>query len=326
MAFYVAEAYRQMGVECLVFGLRPELAEKYSMRSTDCVETFFSQVAFCVFAEGGCLVDSGDSGNDKGERYTQLSEVARKFGVPVHPFSIGGNGQAEATPKGGLGELWSDGTFGETVVRLPGDLELVESFGGEAACVPDMLWEAARVLACEEDHRDPGVVRIGLNFLKRLVPGDFCEWVEENVPEGFEIHWLAVHTEQRVKGELRAEEESERVKIFRHEDPLELLRFLGGLDLVISSKLHVGLTSLSQGATFLSCCGRPKTHAQLREVSEDLIREEDPKELLEAVFADPEKFKSLVPPGRVDELRSGAAANREWLAKWARRHGLIKRN
>ena len=78
MALYVAEAYRRMGVECLVFGLRPLLAEKYQLRATESVDEFFSQIRYSVFAEGGCLVDAGDSGNEKGERYSELSAAARK--------------------------------------------------------------------------------------------------------------------------------------------------------------------------------------------------------------------------------------------------------
>ena len=323
MALYVAEVFRQIGVECVVFGLRPELAEKYDLASTDDADAFFSQIAFCVFAEGGCLVDAGDSGNVKGERYAELSAAAKKHGdVAVYPFSIGGNGRSEGTPKGRLGDLWGDGTFRDTVVRLPGDVGLVESFGGRASCVPDMLWEAAQVLGCEVERNQGGRRRIGINFLRRLVPDDFCEWVEANVPEDIEVYWLAVHTEKRVKGELRAESESDRVKVFRHGDPLELLRFLGTLDIVVSSKLHVGLTGLSQGATFLSCCGRPKTHAQLGEVSPELVRDEEPKELLASVFANPERFMDLVPWQRVAELRGAAAENREWLRRWAERHGV----
>ena len=122
---------------------------------------------------------------------------------------------------------------------------------------------------------------------------------------------------------MRAEEESERVKIFRHRDPLDLVRFLETLDLVVSSKLHVGLTGISQGATFLSCCGRPKTHAQLREVSGELVREETAPELLAAIFAQPENFMKLVPWRRVEELRDAAAENREWLRRWAERHGCL---
>ena len=116
----------------VVFGLRPELSKKYGLEATDDVETFFAQIGFCVFAEGGCLVDAGDSGNDKGARYAELSAAAQKYGVAVYPFSIGGNGKPLGQPKGGLGELWGDGTFRETVVRLPGDVGLIESFGGEA--------------------------------------------------------------------------------------------------------------------------------------------------------------------------------------------------
>ncbi|MFT4547903.1 MAG: hypothetical protein ACI8XO_000200 [Verrucomicrobiales bacterium] len=323
MALYVAEAYRQIGVECVVFGLRPELSLKYGIAATDEVDDFFAQIGFCVFAEGGCLVDTGDSGNEKGERYVELATAARRHGVAVYPFSIGGNGQAAGKPKGGLGELWSDGTFRETVVRLPGDVGLIESFGGDANCVPDMLWEASRVLDCEVPRKRSETLRVGVNFLRRLVPENFCEWVQAAVPEGVEIHWLAVHTEDRVKGELRAEVETDRVKIFRHRDPLELLRFLGKLDVIVSSKLHVGLTGISQGATFLSCCGRPKTHAQLGEVSKNLIREERPKELLQSVFARPAEFLKIVPWDRVDELRDASSANRDWLQRWAWRHRLV---
>ena len=66
-------------------------------------------IGACIFAEGGCLVDAGDSGNDKGDRYAEMAAMASMWHVPVYPFSIGGNGRPVGTPKGGLGGLWRDG-------------------------------------------------------------------------------------------------------------------------------------------------------------------------------------------------------------------------
>ena len=326
MALYVAKALRELGAEALVFGARPELAEQHGFARSDDVAEFFAQIAFCVFAEGGCLVDAGDSGNDKAERYEQMSEAALRENVVVYPFSIGGNGSGrDARPKGGLDRLWHRGVFGDTIVRLPGDLELVESFGATSAvCVPDMLWEAADYLldAEEREHQAVGdsVHRIGLNFLRRQVPDGLDAWVAERVPEDIEIIWLAVHTERRVKGELRAGEESDRVKIFRHDDPLELLRFVGTLNVVVSSKLHVGLTALSQGTTFLSCGGRPKTHAQLREVEASLIREESAVELIGSLFEDGKSPVATQPSHeRIGALKTASAENRTWLKRWVDR-------
>ena len=326
MAIYVAKALREIGVSPLVFSARAELAQQHGLRTTDDLDAFFAEIAFCVFAEGGCLVDAGDSGNEKRGRYDSLSAAALQHGKIVYPFSIGGNGTgAGARPKGGLGQLWHRGVFGETIVRLEGDLALVDSFGAtKATQLPDMLWEAADFLLGEGlAQRAPKAdrpLRIGVNFLRRLVPEDFEEWVGENTPEGVEVHWLAVHTESRVKGELRADRETDRVKVFRHQDPLQLLRFVGTLDLLVSSKLHVGLTALSQGTTFLSCHGRPKTHAQLRELEPALVRDEDAKALLEHVFRDGPESLGVSFPGRaIENLKTGAAENRAQLARWVER-------
>ncbi|MEM7145922.1 MAG: hypothetical protein AAF591_12365 [Verrucomicrobiota bacterium] len=241
-----------------------------------------------------------------------------------YPFSIGGCGLGVGTRVvGGIEQLWARGLCGESVVRLREDVALVESFGGEASYLPDMLWDAARCFGVERerDRYPERPLRLGVNFLRSRVSKKFESYVAEAIPEGVEVFYVTVNTEDRVRGEITAAETSERVHNFMHRDPLDLLRFVGTLDLLISGKLHVGLTAMSLGTRFISCRGRDKTRAMLGALGEGLVAGNE-IELLGRLFADPELICSWETPwDRITEEKEASRGHQGILEGYASRHG-----
>ncbi|MEM8955953.1 MAG: hypothetical protein AAGD22_17490 [Verrucomicrobiota bacterium] len=324
IALYCCRLVEELGMRPVVFGMRRELALRHGVETVEGLDAFFGSIAFCLFAEGGCLIDVKDSMNKKGERYDELADAAERHGVTLYPFSIGGSGLGEGTRVvGGIERLWERGVCGEAVVRLEGDVALVESFGGEAIYLPDMLWDAARCFGVgrERDRYMARPLRLGVNFLRNRISKRFESFVADNLPEGVEIYFVTVNTEERVRGEITARVTSDRVHNFYHRDPLDLLRFVGTLDLLISGKLHVGLTGLSLGTRFISCRGRDKTRAMLGALGEGLVKRKE-MELLAQLFADPELIPAWDTPWeRIAEEKEASRAHAGVLERWALRHG-----
>ncbi|MEM7147810.1 MAG: hypothetical protein AAF591_22095, partial [Verrucomicrobiota bacterium] len=81
IALYLCRLAAECGLCPVVFGMRSELAERYGVEVMNEVEEFFGSIEFCLFAEGGCLIDAKDSMNKKGERYEELAAAAERYGV-----------------------------------------------------------------------------------------------------------------------------------------------------------------------------------------------------------------------------------------------------
>ncbi|MEO6330446.1 MAG: polysaccharide pyruvyl transferase family protein, partial [Ginsengibacter sp.] len=66
-------------------------------------------------------------------------------------------------------------------------------------------------------------------------------------------------------------EETENIKTIKYTDPEELLQFMAELDVLISSKLHLGITGLTVNTPFLSYRGPGKAKSFLRSIGGDKL-------------------------------------------------------
>lgn len=62
---------------------------------------------------------------------------------------------------------------------------------------------------------------------------------------------------------------SRYIKHYNYSDPKETLEFISSLDLLVSHKLHLGLTALALDVPFISLGGKGKTKSFLKEIGAD---------------------------------------------------------
>lgn len=193
----------------------------------------------------------------------------------------------------------------------------MRSLGGKARYLPDLLWCSAETLGISEKPRDSRPrAKLGVNLLTSAVDSDFLEEITADVPEGLELHFFTAHANQEASGEILPPLETEQVRRFRHRDPVELLEFLGGLDGIVSCKLHAGFTGLSLGTPFFSSQGKSKTRRQLEMLDARLIRD-DTRALFSEIFRDPASLSSVrLPRRKIRRFCRRARRHRTWLERF----------
>ena len=81
------------------------------------------------------------------------------------------------------------------------------------------------------------------------------------------LHFIRSHlVDAAASYEIMPTAFGESVQLHRYRDPKETAAFLGSLDAIVSSKLHLGVVALSYGVPFLSFSGKGKTRAFMRSI------------------------------------------------------------
>ena len=153
--------------------------------------------------------------------------------------------------------------------RLPGDIAQMECFGKHPQYYPDMLFRVG-------DYFKPSLLsptsktRVGLNFRNgRHLDMKLVESIEQYAKENdnIEFHFLTTHLEHKgLNYQYLPQDINGNIVVDRYETPDQLLGVLQSMDIVVSSMLHIGITSLAQGTPFLSYRGPEKTKAFLRSI------------------------------------------------------------
>jgi polysaccharide pyruvyl transferase WcaK-like protein len=91
--------------------------------------------------------------------------------------------------------------------------------------------------------------------------------------DNLKLFFIKTHLpDYNINYEFVPKELSSNIQIYQYISIADTLEFLSSLDLIISSKLHIGLVSLSLGTPFFSYKGRGKTIAFLDSIEgKDLI-------------------------------------------------------
>ncbi len=193
--------------------------------------------------------------------------VERTPGARVVPISIGSDGIARPLIDGSRRQLFSSAAAPHGTVRLHDDVALMKSkFSKTYEYVPDILFSvrSARGIRTEEALSAPSdrPFRIGVN-LNRRHAGEALAAVRRSIPNNSEIVSLITHSDHFRATYEWAPLGSQTVRYQRLDD---FVNELAKLDLLISDKLHVGMTAAGLGVPFISFKGRGKTVALHREL------------------------------------------------------------
>ncbi len=163
--------------------------------------------------------------------------------------------------------LFSSGALRSATVRLQSDVELLAGLGVEAVHHPDILLAGPELLGTVgrpyEDKTTIGVnvfERTGRSLADGLIraaagrPGLRLVFMHSHLPS------------QPQRYEIQPETVLPNVVLHRYTDPAETCETIASLDLLVTSKLHLGVTALASGVPFVSYAGPPKARAFLSEL------------------------------------------------------------
>ncbi|NET38832.1 MAG: polysaccharide pyruvyl transferase family protein [Cyanothece sp. SIO1E1] len=271
MALQFALALKRRGVNPWVYRLDEHLARKYDLVTTRSVDELFRDADFGIIGGGGILIDKLPPEFEKD--FQELHLTTSRYGCPVFPISIGGQGRgAEAPLCRWRTEFFQGNSCQWSTVRLEEDIALLERFDKEAFYYPDVLLSVSDFWQIPPKPESDGKLHVGINladsFQARLLLSQLK--VVAAVRGNITFHFIRTYLpDSPFNWEFLPNTNSPYFENHIYTDPYSTLKFLSSLDLIVSFKLHLGLTALALNVPFYSVGGPGKAHRFLQSVGAD---------------------------------------------------------
>ncbi|MEM9092162.1 MAG: polysaccharide pyruvyl transferase family protein [Cyanobacteria bacterium P01_F01_bin.53] len=274
MGVMFAHKLKQLDAEPIVYRLDPVFANTYDVQTTDSLDELLSNARFCIIGGGGLLIGKtklSKIDQEIEDDFKAFALATQQYSCPLYPLSVGGDGRGENTPfPSGRRLLFSGPTCQLTTVRNKSDIPLMKHLGKEAVYYPDVLWSAPDYWNMEKPKHDPNVLRIGINLAdsrKHRMFVSLLSQLSKLKRQKIELHLIRSHlANYPVNYEMLPIPGQRNLFSYTYSDPVEMLAFLGSLDVLISQKLHLGLSALAMGVPFISYGGQGKTHTLLKSI------------------------------------------------------------
>jgi hypothetical protein len=289
MAISIAKHLVNQGHHPIVYRLNNSLAQQFGrIQIEDTIDKFVSEIDLCLIGGGGMLVGnswikrrlSSVAKNFEND-FKELLDALARYNVSIYPVSIGGEATATAKFSSYRKRFYKSNLLKKGTVRLAGDLNLIRKYNENFVYYPDILLDTKTQFEIVDKARKANeAIRIGLNLINKDLKGQawhlqLLEKAKTN--KNIKLFFIKTHLPKyNIRYEYVPENMHENIQVFQYTNPVEMLEFLSSLDLIISSKLHIGLVSLSLGTPFFSYNGRGKTKAFLTAIEgKDLIVENE---------------------------------------------------
>lgn len=310
MALQFTKVLQDLGVTPYVYRLDRHLADRYSVKTTNSLDELFQNAKFCIIGGGGMLtgqtptrVAAKKKSNfnivaKRDNDFRDLYLTSCRYNCPVFPISVGGDGRGVDTPLPlAVKEFWQGSTCKVSTVRLKGDLALVNKLGKEAVYYPDVLWAVSDFWNIPPLSESTGKIQVGINIRQSFKNSVFALVIKAiaEIRKDIVFHFIRTMLPNSPRDyELLPNSNSPYIKHHVYNDPQSTLEFLSSLDLIVSSKLHIGLSALTLGIPFISFNGAGKTRTFLKSINANFAVYSSQEQIkLLKLLANPEKVIQL---------------------------------
>lgn len=285
---------KNLGHKPIVFQLEKEIADKFGLEVANNLDELFKDVRFCIIAGGALLTPFpilkrvlSKTAIEYEADFRDLNSAIKKYPqVKICALSIGGDGE-KRTPSKYYSrhriDFFSSPQFLDGTVRLTGDVEQMKNFNKQFKFIPDCLLSVDKFVnpvIKSNNFSDLPISKIGFNlkrgkYLSKPFLDELFSFADKN--RNIIFYFITTHLEKtNINYEYIPAAETENIKILKYTDPTELLEFMSELDVLISSKLHLGITGLTVQTPFLSYRGPGKAKSFLRSIGgENVILDDD---------------------------------------------------
>jgi hypothetical protein len=267
MAIQFATALKKMGVSPCVYRLDSQLAQRYQIHTTHSLKELFQDAKFGIIGGGAMLTECPAANDD----FQYLYDAISNNRCPLFPVSVGSNGQGENTTLPLWSEkLWQSPYLKTSTVRLAQDVGLVRKLGNKAIYYPDVLLSIGELWDIEPLPKSSTQLHVGINIgrsLRCALLLSQLSWIAE-IKKDIVFHFIRTHLPNSSSNyEFLPNRESNYIKRHVYTDPISTLGFVKSLDLLVSSKLHLGLSALSLNTPFYSYAGKGKTKTFMKSIN-----------------------------------------------------------
>ncbi|WP_019503773.1 polysaccharide pyruvyl transferase family protein [Pleurocapsa sp. PCC 7319] len=281
MAIQFAKYFKDLGVHPCVYRLDERLAQKYSIESAKSLNDLLENASFGVIGGGGMLTGTSEKKSPQNQSSTdilendflELTRLCSEKKCKIFPISVGGDGRGIDTPLNHRREeFWKSDNCGDFTVRLQEDVPLVKKLGKNAVYHPDILLTVSDTWVLPSSPNSDDKLHVGINIGKSKANYFLAFYLSliATMQKNIVFHFIRTHLPNSSQDyELLPKIRSPYIRHHTYTDPDLTLKFLASLDLLISSKLHLGLTALALKVPFYSFEGQAKTISFLKSINAD---------------------------------------------------------
>ena len=267
MALAIADRAKQMGFDVDIFRISHSVISDLPYTSQHCVDTLVSECDYLVIG-GGAWLNSGDFSDNVEQDCVDFLSALKRHNKTFISISIGGDNCADIRElsKARVALFSSENYLGGTV-RLKSDEAMLTKIHKPVTYCQDI------VLGIAEDYRmrlgdSPcglSKTRIGLNLNRTQRRfGQLCQIIARL--RGMECVFIKSHLQSHDLGfELNPVTSSGNEFTLTYANAEDFIHGLSKLDVLISFKLHLGVTCLGLNVPFISFGGSGKTQAFMNE-------------------------------------------------------------
>lgn len=274
-AILLALYIKSIGYNVIVFQLEKSLSIEYSLTIANSVDELCQNSKICIIAGGALLTPFlypkrilNKSAAEYELDFKDLCGAIKKYNIKFCAISMGGDGKIRNPYlyySKHRNSFFKSPNFIEGTVRLSGDILQMNKFKKRFTYYPDILLQTPNFIEIKKSESKNMPIRIGFNlkkgkYLDNSLLNDIFKYAKKN--DSIEFYFIKTHMEKSgVNYEYIPSELCHNVKIIQYESPKQLLECVSMLDLLVTSKLHLGLTGLTFGVPFLSYRGPEKARS-----------------------------------------------------------------
>jgi polysaccharide pyruvyl transferase WcaK-like protein len=267
-------------VEVVVFKLSQPYAAEYNLHIADTVPELIDGTDVLIIGGGSLLISRTPSRwrwcrfglaaklATRAKEYSLLLDMLSQREIPLYAFSVGGNGiyPEQLTPsyKQRILEISR-----YVSVRNPEDMELLQRTGTPGDFFPDVVWQTSVFFPIQRQKNSR--LRIGLDiYLSNIFKQ--CAFYLPLIIYAItrirhDVDFIFIDTTNKSRSPFRAlrwPRSGKNTTTYQFYELPHDLEFIASLDLVISTRLHLGVACMSYGIPFLSLFGEKKTEICLK--------------------------------------------------------------
>jgi polysaccharide pyruvyl transferase WcaK-like protein len=268
MAVMLSKHFTAFGAEPVVYRLDNNVAEYYHIKNTYSIDSLLKEAKFCVVGGGNFLQAFPSLEYD----WEEFLNALKQYSIPVHMISVGGDGSGLETVLTHYQRKFLEySDLRESTVRLLSDLAVLSRYSKQVTIYPDIVFSTGYFWPLEEksNYISSHKLRVGLNLPKSRKITALAKYL--NVISHFndvEFYFFSTHqSNYSVDYEFLPIFETPAIRRVTYSNLDSIIDVLSSLDLLISSKLHLGIAALSSNVPFYSLGGASKTQSLLKELN-----------------------------------------------------------
>jgi polysaccharide pyruvyl transferase WcaK-like protein len=268
MAIMFAKTVQKAGSEPYVYRLDAALSQKYQIKSANTIDELLQDASFSMIA-GGSWLESRVLGTDYEQDFEEYLAGLEKHACPFYAISIGGDSNHspdKLEPQ--RYKLFTHSLFQEATVRLTGDLEMMQKLNIKAQYFPDIVLSLSDFWKVDSKEKNPKSIKIGLNI--NHGHSRIYNWINNGLSKthpNTTFYYIQSHLPNYKKTyEYQIDKERKNIKNFSYKDPTSFVQQISELDLMVSFKLHPGVTGIAYGIPFFLIDGLDKTKSFLKSI------------------------------------------------------------